>query len=93
MRSPQRRPVEKANEQTFQDVVSDRPGYWTTRERHRLLQQGAVLGGVFGVFWGDYHGGGYFVVGVEVQEFYAHGGAAGGSYALGVDADDFCRIG
>jgi hypothetical protein len=62
------------------------------RRRRRLLDQRAVLGGGFGVFWGDYHGGGYFVVGVEVQEFDAHGGAAGGSDGFGVDADDFAEL-
>ena len=31
-----------------------------------LLQQGSVFVGCFGFVGGDYHGGGYLVVGVEV---------------------------
>ena len=32
------------------------------------------------------------VVGVEVEEFDAHGGSAGGADLLGVDADDFAEL-
>ena len=46
----------------------------------------------FGVFWGDYYGGGYFVVGVQVQELDAGGAAAGVADGLGVDADDFAEM-
>ena len=48
---------------------------------------------VLGVFWGDDHGGGYFVVVVEVEEADAHGGSAGGADGLGVDADDLAELG
>ena len=41
--------------------------------------------------WDDY-GGGYFVVGVEVEEFYALGAAACGADGLGVDADDLAEL-
>ena len=47
----------------------------------------------FGVFGGDYRRAGYLVVGVEVEEADAGGAAAGAADALGVDADDLCRIG
>ena len=46
----------------------------------------------FGVFWGDGHGGGDAVVVVEVDEFDAGGGAAGGADGFGVDADDFAEL-
>lgn len=38
---------------------------------------------------GNDHGGGYLVVFVEVEEFDAHGGPAGGADLFGVDVDDF----
>ena len=47
----------------------------------------------FGVFWGDDYGGGYFVVGVEVEELDAGGAAAGVADGLGVYADDFAEVG
>ena len=46
----------------------------------------------FGFFWGDDDGGGYFVVGVQVEELYALGAAACGSDRLGVDADDLAEL-
>ena len=46
----------------------------------------------FGVFGGDGDGGGDFVVGVEVEEFDAGGGAAGGADGFGVDADDLAEL-
>jgi len=46
----------------------------------------------FGVFGGDDDGGGDFVVGVEVEELDAGGGAAGGADGLGVDADDLAEL-
>ena len=46
----------------------------------------------FGVFGGDGHGGGYFVVGVEVEELDSGGGAAGGADGLGVDANDLAVL-
>src|ERR1039458_6171606 len=61
-------------------------------ERSRLLQQRAVFGLGFGVFGGDDDGGGYFVIGVEVEELDAGGGAAGGADGFGVDADDFAEL-
>jgi hypothetical protein len=57
------------------------------------LQQRSVFGLSFGVFGGDGYGGGYFVVVVEVEEFDAGGGAAGGADGFGVDADDFAELG
>src|ERR1035437_9775560 len=62
-------------------------------ERDSLLQQRAVFGLDFGVLGGDDYGGGYFVVGVEVEELDAGGAAAGGADGLGVDADDFAEVG
>ena len=56
------------------------------------MQQRPRFGGGFGVFGGDDHGGGYLVVGVEVEELDAHGGAAGGADGLGVDADDLAEL-
>jgi len=56
------------------------------------LEQRPAFSWGFGVFGGDYCGGGYFVVGVEVEEFYAHGGSAGGADGFGVDADDFAEL-
>jgi hypothetical protein len=48
-----------------------------------LLQEGAVsLVGFWGLRGGDYYGGGYLVVGVEVEELDA-GGAAAGALAFG----------
>ena len=47
----------------------------------------------FGVFGGDDDGGGDLVVGVEVEELDAGGGAAGGADGLGVDADDLAELG
>src|ERR1700679_2233204 len=58
-----------------------------------LLQEGAVLGLALGVLGGDDHGGGYFVVGVEVEELDAHGGSTGGANGFGVDADDLAELG
>ena len=46
----------------------------------------------FGVFGGDDDGGGDLVVGVEVEELDAGGGAAGGADGLGVDADDLAEL-
>ena len=46
----------------------------------------------FGVFGGDDDGGGDLVVGVEVEELDAGGGAAGGAHGLGVDADDLAEL-
>ena len=57
-----------------------------------LLQEHAFWGFGFGVFWGDDHGGGYLVVGVEIEELDAGGGTAGGADALGVDADDLAEL-
>jgi hypothetical protein len=57
-----------------------------------LLQQSSLFRKGFGFFWWNDYGGGYFVVGVEVQEFYALGAAACGANALGVDADDFAEL-
>ena len=56
------------------------------------MQQGAVFGLGFGVFGGDDDGGGDLVVGVEVEELDAGGGAAGGADGLGVDADDLAEL-
>src|ERR1039458_9022146 len=60
--------------------------------RKPSLQEGAVFGLGFGVFGGDDYGGGYFVVGVEVEELDAGGGAAGGADGFGVDADDLAEL-
>jgi len=57
-----------------------------------LLQQRSVFVWCLGFVGGDYHGGGYLVVGVEVEELYAHGGAAGGADGFGVDADDLAEL-
>jgi hypothetical protein len=45
-----------------------------------LLAVVSVFGLDFGLFGGDDDGGGYFVVGVEVEELDAGGAAAGGAY-------------
>jgi hypothetical protein len=48
------------------------------------------------VFWGlrgDYHGGGYLIVGVEVEEADAHCCSAGGADGFGVDADNLAELG
>ena len=58
-----------------------------------LLEKSSVLRLDFGVFRGDDYGGGYFVVGVEVEELDAGGAAAGFADGLGVDADDFAEVG
>ena len=42
-----------------------KPGPNPKCDSEYLLQQRAVFGLDFGVFWGDDYGGGYFVVGVE----------------------------
>src|SRR5580692_3623276 len=71
--------------------MTNKNGY--CRSQKRLLQEGSVLGLVgFGVFGGDGHGGGYFVVLVEVEELYAGGAAAGGADLFGVDADDLAEL-
>ena len=58
-----------------------------------LLQQSSAFAVAFGAFvWGDYHGGGYLVVVVEVEELDAHGGSAGVADLLGVDADDLAEL-
>src|ERR1700722_11937918 len=57
-----------------------------------LLKEGSFFGLGFGFFWGDYYGGGYFVLGVEVEEFDALGAAAGCSDGFGVDADDLAEL-
>jgi len=57
-----------------------------------LLQQRSIFIGGFGFVGGDYHGGGYLVVGVEVEELDAHGGAAGGADGFGVNADDLAEL-
>ena len=41
--------------------------------------------------WND-DGGGYFVVGFEVEQAYALCGAAGGTDRFGVDADDLAEL-
>jgi hypothetical protein len=46
----------------------------------------------FGFFWGDDYGGGYFVLGFEVEELDALGAAAGGADGFGVDADDLAEL-
>ena len=56
------------------------------------MLEGAVGTVYFGVFGGDDGGGGYFVVGFEVEEMDARGAAAGGADALGVDADDLAEL-
>src|SRR6185437_16707713 len=53
---------------------------------------GGVGGGGLGVFGRDDDGGGDLVVGVEVEELDAGGGAAGGADGFGVDADDFAEL-
>src|ERR1700689_1436484 len=53
---------------------------------------GGVGGGGLGVFGGDDDGGGDLVVGFEVEELDAGGGAAGGADGFGVDADDFAEL-
>ena len=47
----------------------------------------------FGVFGGDDDGGGDLVVGVEIEELDAGGGAARRTHRLGVDADDLAELG
>jgi len=64
----------------------------TTKQGNSLLQQCSVFGWGFGFVGGDDHGGGYLVVGVEVEELYAHGGSAGGADGFGVDADDLAEL-
>ena len=46
----------------------------------------------FGFFRGDDYGGGYFVLGFEVEELDALGAAAGGADGFGVDADDLAEL-
>src|SRR5439155_16795926 len=58
----------------------------------KLLQKRSLFGLGLGFFGGDDDGGGYLVVAVEVEEFDAAGGAAGGADALGVDADDLAEL-
>jgi hypothetical protein len=55
------------------------PTSLTLRRQFELLEQCAVFGLNLRVFGGDDYGGGYFVVGVEVEELDAGGGAAGGA--------------
>ena len=57
-----------------------------------LLHQGAVFAVGLWVFGWDDGGAGDLVVGLEVQEADAGGGAAGGADALGVDADDLAEL-
>ena len=52
----------------------------------------ASSSGGFGFFWGDDYGGGYFVLGFEVEELDALGAAAGGADGFGVDADDLAEL-
>jgi hypothetical protein len=44
------------------------------------------------LFRGHDYGGGYFVLVFEVEEFDAHGAAAGGADGFGVDADDLAEL-
>jgi hypothetical protein len=54
----------------------------------KLLQKRSLFGLYFGFFgWND-DGGGDFVLGFEVEQPDALGGAAGGADGFGVDADD-----
>jgi hypothetical protein len=75
-------------------VRAKAPTYLRSKGRgeRRLLDERAVLGGGLGVFWGDYCGAGYLVVGFEVQELDAHGGSAGRADCLRVDADDLAEL-
>ncbi len=57
-----------------------------------LLQKRSLFGLGFGFFWGDDYGGGYFVLGFEVEELDALGAAAGGADGFGVDADDLAEL-
>jgi hypothetical protein len=54
----------------------------------RLLQERSFFGLGFGFFGGDDYGCGYFVLIFEVEEFNAHGAAAGGADGFGIDPDD-----
>ncbi len=60
--------------------------------RFELLQERSLFGLGFGFFWGDDYGGGYFVLGFEVEELDALGAAAGGADGFGVDADDLAEL-
>ena len=57
-----------------------------------LLKQGALFVVRNGFFRRDDDGGGDLVVGFQVEEADALGGAAGGANGLGVDADDFAEL-
>src|ERR1039457_6680141 len=58
----------------------------------QLLQQRTFFGLGFGVFGGDDYGGGYFVVGVEVEELDAHRCSSRSADLLCIDADDLAEL-
>ena len=63
-----------------------------TTSEEKLLQKRSLFGLGLGFFWWDDYGGGYLVLGFEVEELDALGAAAGGADGFGVDADDLAEL-